>query len=225
MNQYIIVKNEYLNKDIKAFYRCAYYGLNQPDNPSYLNILKNTFGNEYTSKLLAAKNSVQFNLANEISNILSNIEDDEVTICVVPRSKSLNSYNGTQLKFAEAIREMIPLVTHSKNKLVDGSDFIVRHTDTCTTHLSRSSIGGGSGRMPYIGITKDTCTISEKVRGKHILLIDDIYTKNVNIDEDAIQCLLDCGAKDVTFFSIARVPHYTFQDDFPDEIVFATKRH
>lgn len=225
MNQYTIVKNESLTKDIKAFYRCPYYGLNKPSNPNYLNILKNTFGNEYPSKLLAAKNSVKFNLANELSRILSNIEDDEVTICVVPRSKSLNSYNGTQLKFAEAIRETIPLVTHSKNKLVDGSDFIVRHTDTCTTHLSRSSIGGGDGSMPYIGITRDTCDISEKVRGKHVLLIDDIYTKNVNIDEDAIQCLLDRGAKDVTFFSIARVPHHTFQDELPDEIVFATKRH
>ena len=86
----------------------------------------------------------------------------------------------------------------------------MRHTDTCTTHLSRSSKGGGGGSMPYIGITKDTCTISEKVKGKHILLIDDIYTKNINVDEDAIQCLLDHGAKDVTFFSIARTAHRSF---------------
>lgn len=224
MNQYTIVKNEYLNRDVKAFYRCEYYGLNKPGNPNYLNILKNTFGNEYASKLLAAKDSVKFNLANELSSILSNIEDDEVTICVVPRSKKLNTYNGTQLKFTEAIRETIPLVTHSKNKLVDGSDFIVRHTDTLTTHLKNTSYAG-EGNAPYQGITRDTCNISGRVRGRHVLLIDDIYTKNVNIDEDAIQCLLDYGAKDVTFFSIARVPHYTFQDDLPDEIVFATKRH
>ena len=78
MNQYTIVKNEYLNRDIKAFYRCEYYGLNKPGNPNYLNILKNTFGNEYASKLLAAKNSVQFNLANEFSSILSNIEDENI---------------------------------------------------------------------------------------------------------------------------------------------------
>lgn len=220
MNQYTIVKNVYLNKDIKAFYRCAYYGLNKPDNPNYLNILKNTFGNEYASKLLTAKNSVKSNLANELSSILSNIEDDEVTICIVPRSKSLNSYNGTQLKFMEAVRETIPLVTHSKSNLVDGSNFIVRHTNTCTTHLSRSRIGGGDGKMPYAGITRDTCTISDQVRGKHVLLIDDIYTKNVNIDEDAIQCLLDYGAKDVTFFSIARVPHYSFEDNILDEFPF-----
>lgn len=64
--------------------------------------------------------------------------------------------------------------------------------------------------MPYIGITKDTCTISDEVRDKHILLIDDIYTKDVNVDEDAIQCLLDHGAKDVTFFSIARTDHRSF---------------
>ncbi len=219
MNQYTIVQNEYLNKDIKAFYRCAYYGLNKPHNPNYLNILKNTFGNEYASKLLTAKNSVKFNLANEISSILSNVEDDEITICVVPRSKSLNSYNGTQLKFMEAIREAIPLVIHSKNNLVDGNDFIVRHTDTLTTHL-RNTGYAGEGSAPYQGITRDTCNISGRVRGRHVLLIDDIYTKNVNIDEDAIQCLLDCGANDVTFFSIARVPHYSFEDNILDEFPF-----
>jgi hypothetical protein len=44
--------------------------------------------------------------------------------------------------------------------------------------------------LPYIGITNATCNISDDVIGKDILLIDDIYTKTVNIDEDAIQSLL-----------------------------------
>jgi hypoxanthine-guanine phosphoribosyltransferase len=30
--------------------------------------------------------------------------------------------------------------------------------------------------MPYPGITKATCTISNEVKGKDILLIDDLYT-------------------------------------------------
>jgi predicted amidophosphoribosyltransferase len=38
--------------------------------------------------------------------------------------------------------------------------------------------------------------------GKDILLIDDIYTKTVNIDEDAIQALLSKGAKSVSFYAI-----------------------
>lgn len=58
--------------------------------------------------------------------------------------------------------------------------------------------------MPYVGITHDTCNISEEVDGKDILLIDDIYTKDVNIDEDAIQALYDKGAKSVTFYSICK---------------------
>jgi len=33
-------------------------------------------------------------------------------------------------------------------------------------------------------------------------LVDDLYTKGVNIDEDAIQALLDKGAKNVVFYSV-----------------------
>ena len=210
MNQYTIVKNEYLSKDIKAFYRCVYKGYGKAGNPDYINHLKNTFNNAPRYKIEAAKNSVKSNLADELSNVLSTISDTEVAICVIPRSKAINYYSALQLGFSEAIKETIPLLRDSGKVVIDGINYITRHTDTCTTHLSRSSIGGGNGRMPYIGITKDTCTISDQVRGKHILLIDDIYTKDVNVDEDAIQCLLDYGAKDVTFLSIARTAHQSF---------------
>ncbi len=63
---------------------------------------------------------------------------------------------------------------------------------------------GGDGEMPYPGITKDTCIISENIRGKDILLIDDLYTKTINIDEDAIQALLDYGAKSVVFYAVGK---------------------
>ena len=58
------------------------------------------------------------------------------------------------------------------------------------------------GDLPYVGITNATCNISDSVNGKDILLIDDIYTKTVNIDEDAIQALLNKGAKSVAFYAI-----------------------
>ena len=58
--------------------------------------------------------------------------------------------------------------------------------------------------MPYPGITKATCNISDKVAGKDILLIDDIYTLDVNIDEDAIQALYDMGAKSVRFYAVCK---------------------
>lgn len=60
-----------------------------------------------------------------------------------------------------------------------------------------------SGSFP--GITKATCHISPHVKDQDVLLIDDIYTPGVNIDEDAIQALLDAGAKSVTFYAIGRV--------------------
>lgn len=87
--------------------------------------------------------------------------------------------------------------------LSNGTDFITRHTNTRTTHLDRSGYGG-EGPMPYPGIAADTCHISPDVVGKDILLIDDIYTRTVNIDEDMIQALLDAGARSVRFYAVAK---------------------
>jgi phosphoribosylpyrophosphate synthetase len=67
--------------------------------------------------------------------------------------------------------------------------------------------------MPYPGITSDTCYISERVIGKNIILVDDLYTKTVNIDEDAIQALLDRGAESVTFYSLGK----TFNPEYAGE--------
>ena len=58
--------------------------------------------------------------------------------------------------------------------------------------------------MPYAGITNDTCTLSDEIIGKDILLIDDLYTKTVNIDEDCLQALIDKGARSVYFYSIGK---------------------
>jgi phosphoribosylpyrophosphate synthetase len=56
--------------------------------------------------------------------------------------------------------------------------------------------------MPYPGITINTCDFSKDVMGKDIMLVDDLYTNSVNIDEDAIQALFDKGANSVVFYSI-----------------------
>ena len=58
--------------------------------------------------------------------------------------------------------------------------------------------------MPYAGITNDTCTLSDSIVGKNILLIDDLYTKTINIDEDCLQALIDKGAKQVYFYSVGK---------------------
>ena len=50
-----------------------------------------------------------------------------------------------------------------------------------------------------------TCDISADAAGKNILLIDDIYTPGVNIDEDAINALLNAGAKTLAFYAVGKV--------------------
>ena len=96
------------------------------------------------------------------------------------------------------LRATIQCVTKRLADFVDGTHDIIRHTNTATTHMARSG-HGGLGEMPYVGITKETCSISDDVIGQDILLIDDLYTKTVNIDEDCIQALLDKGARSAIF--------------------------
>jgi hypothetical protein len=38
-------------------------------------------------------------------------------------------------------------------------------------------------------------------------LIDDVYTRTVNIDEDMVQALLSSGANSVTFYAIGKTIH------------------
>ncbi len=122
---------------------------------------------------------------------------NNLTVCVIPRAKT--NYNPNQLLFKSTVSD----VANRLNGFNNGTNYISRHTDTITTHRHRAGYGG-NGNLPYPGITKDTCTILNEVRGKNILLIDDLYTKSVNIDEDAIQALLDNGANSVTFYSVGK---------------------
>ncbi len=138
-------------------------------------------------------------LEKDLHQIIEKLEKNNLTICVVPRAKADSFYLPDQLFFREAISYFANKFPNIEN----GTKFILRHTNTRTTHLNRNG-EGGDGDLPYPWITKDTCTISNQVKGKNILLIDDLYTKSVNIDEDAIQALIDNGANSVTFYSIGK---------------------
>lgn len=206
MHKFTIEKNKYLNNTIDGYYKTDYLGMGKPGNPDYLNILKNTFNDFNIEKLNDALKEIENILFHDIYEVYKQLQTKELTICVIPRSKA--NLAKTQLYFLEAVKIAIGNICYKYNELdtliEDGTDYIKRHTNTYTTHLGDRVSNYNDGSKPYPGITKDTCHISSKVKGKHILLIDDIYTKNVNIDEDAIQALLDNGAASVTFYAVAK---------------------
>ena len=55
--------------------------------------------------------------------------------------------------------------------------------------------------MPRPGLLRDTCSLSPAIAGKRIVLVDDIYTPGVGIDEDGVQALFDAGASSVILYT------------------------
>lgn len=51
LNEFIIKPNEYLQQAVRAFYRTDYTGYNQPNNPNYINVMKNTFNSTPVKEL------------------------------------------------------------------------------------------------------------------------------------------------------------------------------
>ena len=198
MYEFTISSNStYLNQNIQGYFHTSYTGYKKAGNPDFLNDLKNTFNNYPKGKLQNAIGQLSGILKEDLSEF-----DKSLTICIVPRSKAENTYSHNQLLFKKVVQVLIEHLGFN-----DGSNFIIRNKDTKTTHLSHSAKGAqyaGEGELPYPGITKDTCSISNKVHGENILLIDDIYTTGVNVVEDAIQALLDNGAQSVIFYAVGK---------------------
>lgn len=195
----------FLTKKVQAYYHDDYHG-GDPELrdttgtvENIITTLKNQFKDKSKEVLIQAGKNMIAILNKDLPQILRATGLEELVVCAIPRSKAENTYTNVQLLFKKAIEGSVK----DLDKFIDGTDYIVRHTDTRTTHMDKSGYGG-IGNLPYPGITKDTCTISDKVRGKDILLIDDLYTASVNIDEDAIQALFDNGAKSVTFYSLGK---------------------
>lgn len=195
----------FLTKEVRAYYHDDYHGGDQELRDTagtvenIITTLKNQFKDKSKEVLIQAGKNMIAILNKDLPQILRATGLEELVVCAIPRSKAKNSYISAQLLFKKAIEASVK----NLDKFIDGTDYIVRHTDTRTTHMDKSGYGG-EGNLPYPGITKDTCTISDKVRGKDILLIDDLYTASVNIDEDAIQALFDNGARSVIFYSLGK---------------------
>lgn len=199
MEKFNIEKNIYLRKDITGYYHQFYTGYKQPNNPDFLNTLKNTFNTEPQENLIKARKDVIEILKKDIPYI---VKEERILNCIcvcVPRAKALSTYSNFQLMLREAIK----IAANDINEVIDGTDCIKRIVNTRTTHLRNATSIPNDGDEPYPGITVDTCTINkERIVNQNIILIDDIYTRSVNIDEDCIQALLDNGAKKVIFYSI-----------------------
>jgi len=205
MHRFTIQSNRYLSQDIQAFYHTDYVGYRKPGNPDYINTLKNTYNSHSESKLKSAVQELKSVLLEDLPQILLILQLKSLTVCVVPRAKT--NYQPKQLLFKSTIRNVV----NQLNSFSDGTDDIVRHTNTKTTHL-RANIPNynNDGATPYPGITIETCNILSNISDKNILLIDDVYTRTVNIDEDAIQALLDKGAHSVAFYAVGRTVYNQF---------------
>lgn len=192
--------NEYLHQVIKAYYVLDYFGWGKPNNPDFINDLKNDFGEKSDYVLDNACKKLRANSYESINEIIKKEKLD--TICIVPRAKREAYYKPNQLLFSATMRRIA---------LDIGVDIkhILRIENTKTTHFHHKPEYGGDGDSPYPSITKKTCLISFGIKGKNILLIDDIYTKTINIDEDCIQALLDEGANKVVLFTVAKTAHHS----------------
>lgn len=201
MTPFTIVANPpILTRNVQAFYHTNFYGATHPDNPNYLYKFKNDPQHNWTEyQIRLAIEQLTNALRFDLPQILQSLRLNNITVCVVPRAKAENTYRANQLLFKSTIKVVVDNLTGFN----DGTNFILRHTNTKTTHLRQPIEGfNNDGSMPYAGITNATCEISDDVIGKNILLIDDIYTKTVNIDEDAIQALISKGANSVSFYAI-----------------------
>jgi len=199
MTPFTIEQNSYLKQNIQGFYHTHFGGVDLPNNPNFLYKLKNDPHHNWTTEHLKTAITEFANiLIVDLPKVQSHLGISSLTVCVVPRSKADKNYSQNQLLFKATVKHIV-----NKLGFIDGTDYIIRHTNTKTTHLKKPMEGfNNDGDLPYVGITNATCNISDSVNGKDILLIDDIYTKTVNIDEDAIQALLDKGAKSVAFYAI-----------------------
>lgn len=205
LKEHTISPNEYIHINTRAFYSLYYVGFGKPGNPNFINTIKNQYGNNPGDMLKTSFKELTKYIIRDIYSIYQIVGSNELTIVAIPRAKAESTYTPQQQLFRLGVQLSVEHLQKKTNlHLVDGSHYIIRHTNTKTTHLSKTPNVENDGDMPYVGITKDTCIISEQIAGKDVLLIDDIYTKTVNIDEDAIQALYDFGAKSVTFYSICR---------------------
>ena len=151
-----------LKQDIIAFYHSDYRGGGNWRISGSIENLICTFKNDITpyteQTLINAAKRLALILKEDMPEVLRMSGKQSLRVCVIPRAKREDSYRNNQLY----LRATIQYVTKHLAGFVDGTHDIIRHTNTSTTHLARHG-NGGQGELPYVGITKDTCSVSSDV--------------------------------------------------------------
>ena len=187
-------KDAFLDRDIDFYFHAHYYGFSSAENTiRYVNYLKND-RRDFDKLIAASEDRAAAVLAADLAELVGVY--GPLTVCGIPRSKREDAYPPEKMGLKRAIRKAIAM----NPNLSDGLDYIVRHTNTLCTHRSYWGYGG-DGEGPRRGLMHDTCNISAEVAGKNIVLVDDIYTAGVGIDEDGVQALLDAGARSVIMYT------------------------
>lgn len=189
-----IGRDGFLGRDVDLYFHDNYYGFSSSMNTlMFVNYLKND-RRDYDAVIDKCEEKAAAILSADLAALVQGY--GPLTVCGIPRSKREDSYHPSKMGLKRAIRKAIAM----NPDLSDGVDYIVRHTNTLCTHRSHRGYGG-DGEGPRRGLMRDTCSISAEVAGKSIVLIDDIYTAGVGIDEDGVQALLDAGARSVIMYT------------------------
>lgn len=190
----IIGNDAFLDRDVDLFFHAHYYGFYSSENTlKYINYLKND-RRGFDNLISQSEDKAAMVLAADLSELVELY--GPLTVCGIPRSKRENAYPPEKMGLKRAVRKAIAM----NPLLSDGMDYIVRYANTRCTHLGYSG-GGGDGEGPRPGLMRDTCHLSSAIAGKSIVLVDDIYTTGVGIDEDGVQALFDAGAKSVVMYT------------------------
>ena len=189
-----IGKDAFLGRDVDLYFHAHYYGFSSSENTlKYINYLKND-RRDYDRVIAQCEDKAATVLAADLAELVGMY--GPLTVCGIPRSKRESVYPPEKMGLKRAIRKAIAM----NPNLTAGMDYIVRHTNTLCTHRSYWGYGG-DGEGPRPGLMRDTCNLSADIAGKNILLVDDIYTAGVGIDEDGVQALFDAGARSVIMYT------------------------
>lgn len=201
MNYYsfYIQPNEFMAKGTRGYFGFDFVSATQSGKLHFLHILKNLKEDTSIVDLEDAKNKAKDVIVNFLIERLRLKNNRREIVCMIPRSKV--DFQDNQQYFKKAVLEAIQETGYE-----NGVDCIKRIKNVRTTHLHKQVYWfDNQGNEPYPGITKDTCKINYlQIKGRKIILIDDIYTLGANTDEDCIDALYGSGAKYVEFFALGR---------------------